>query len=471
MSHSGVSVVRNRTRRTTAVILSPSATVAAAAVDWLERTILELPVTTTRWRLKMANRNLLTNTVLTTPITCAGVYVGQPVLDVAAAGGRFTGAFAHAPAQALGGFAVPVDGTDYVSPWVTAPALQFVKDQPTLLSWDTATAATGTGLGQSVRQVYHLGGSTGAANLATLAPVGGTITGAAALGDLRIEYEYLGVEETILFVGDSITQGASTGNEAATNQGVLHHEAWPGVAGAKGGYTPINAGISSTVTGGWTDPSALSWTRLDLATTIPDACVIALGSNDILNVPLATIQANYQSICDYVRSIGIPRVFVATVMPRTDQTGRQGYLTATAAAGSSVLTCSIAPTVGPMLLGSGGDSEVVTVTSVAGSGPITVNLAAPTIRAHAGATSLIEGAAQIAYGDEMVRQQLNAWLRQMPDLTAACLDFDAVMTLFAGSARLDPRYFYLSGGPHPLRAGYQRMGQIAASIGRPDLIA
>jgi lysophospholipase L1-like esterase len=55
-------------------------------------------------------------------------------------------------------------------------------------------------------------------------------------------------------------------------------------------------------------------------------------------------------------------------------------------------------------------------------------------------------------------------LRQVPGDVLGCLDFDLAMAFGIGSSKPDPRTMS-NDGVHPLRSGYQRMGQLAAPLG------
>lgn len=433
-----------KSKRAALAIGTPLSTVAAVNSDELYRTIVRLPVATTRWRLRAANRNVQTNVALTTPLTSAGVYQGTPDYT----GARWNGKFTAAPTQVVPAFSVPVDGSDYVSEWVTDPARQFKAHTDSLLSWNMVQTATGTGVGtEYVRQVFYAG-SNGAANVATLAP-GGFVT-ARMIGDFRIEYDFEGTQPVYLFLGDSITAGQGDGDVTLAQSGTLAHEAYPGVVSLALSAPVLNLGI-----GGATGPTFLAgrytYTRADLTTTVPDAAVLMFGTNQLAS--LATLQADILAAIAVIKGLGVKKLYLGTVLPRKLS---QGTLTADAAIGVTTLTSTASTGTGAVVIGAGRKQETVTVSSVAGTGPYTLTLSAGTAKAHTAGE-------YVNFSDEMRRQQINEWIRQVPRDVDAVIDFDAHIEMSNGSAAPDPRWM-ANDNLHLLRAGYQRMAQAALGI-------
>lgn len=453
--------VRLGSKRVCAPLGTPGTDITAAAVDYLTRTLFRSPVTTTRWRWRHANRNVRLNTAPTTPLSSVGVYLGTSAIHATPSVSRWNGNFVAAPTQAVPAYTTPVDGSDYVSPWVTDPALQFVKGEDRLLSWNTSAPASGSGWAIDIARQVWRGSTNGAANVAVLAPAGMAPEKTWIMGDIRIEYEFEGTESVGAFFGDSITAGAGSGDLAATMQGTLLHEAWPGVAAQSVGFCAINLGISSAQASvQWIDATKYATTRADLATTVPDFAVVALGTNDVAsNGGYTSVQQSYISVINMIRALGIRKIYACTVIPRNDWMALQGTITDATTVGATSIISTISPSVGGnLLIGSGGGQETAVVTAVSGSGPYTVTTAALT-KAH-------KAGEQIATGYEFGRQMFNDWLRQVPLGLVNVIDFDLIVAASRGSAIPDPRLISAD-GVHPYRAGYQAMANMAASVIRP----
>lgn len=311
------------TKRVTAPISVDCISSYSNIADWAQRVLLALPVTTTRWRLRVRNISIPINTANTGAISFAGVWLGTPAY---AATGLFAGNFTATPTNVLGSFATAANGADYTSTWVTDAAQQFAAGVTKALAWG-CTCTLGTVLAAGLNGANLAYGSTGAGAAAiagqTSMPSGGGIsyTGAIGLLDVRLEYEFstlaAGGTPTVLCVGDSITSGymPSGGLEGA---GVWPHETWPGAAGLRQGFCPINGGVGSSTAAQWAVGSDWRWGRFDLATTVPDFAILGLGSNDLAaSVAATTIEANLVTIIDYIRTtLGISRVFLGTIIPR-----------------------------------------------------------------------------------------------------------------------------------------------------------
>jgi lysophospholipase L1-like esterase len=434
------------TKRVTQQMNAGITTDAAVVADWGSRMVLRLPVATTRWRLRYANYNTLLSLALTTPMTVNGLWVGSPAFGAA----RWNGNFTAAPTQVLAGFSVPVDGTDYVSPWIDDPAQQFAPGVDKLLSWGTAITATGTGYTRGGATQATLVGANGSATSANVSSGGVSITKAHVLGDVRMEYEFVGANPVGLFIGDSITDGNGDGDLTSGQNGTLPHETWPGAGALKNGFCAINLGISSANSSGtFSALSKWSFTRADLATTVPDFAVIALGAND-LGSTAATIQGWQATVIANVKSLGIKRIYLATVTPRYGP-ANQGSITAGIGIGVTSISSTYSPGNVPILLGAGPTQEKVTVSAISGTGPYTLTVGATT-KAHAAGD-------QIVHGNEINRQDLNEWMRSVPLGITGVIDMDAVMALSRGSASPDPRMMSLD-LLHPLRSGYQLMAQV-----------
>lgn len=449
-------------KRVVAPIVAPvSAISGAVARDWLQRTLITLPVTTTRWRIRFANRNVGTNVALTTPVTSTPWYIGDPTYS----SGRWAAATAAAPVAALNGFTAPTDGTDYVSEWVTDSAKQFVKGKGIVLSWGVTAPTGGSGVGQGWRQAWAVTSGSGSALAGSQNPAGAFVSGTVLLGDIRLEYEFSGVQEIGLFIGDSISAGQGDGNIANDYPSTLYHETLVGAAEQRGGFAAINAGIPGSGAGLWGASTNWCWTRLDLATTVPDFAVIELGTNDVgSGATLSNIQATTLGYIQRLRGLGVSRIFLCTIPPHYPRT--RGYLTANAAAGATTIQSSADPAAATsLLIGSGRNQEIVTPSAVAGGGPYTITVSALT-KAHQGASGYGEGAEQVVHGaSEIMRQQFNDWVRALPNAISGVIDIDAIIALSPGAVIPDPRLMSAD-GLHPLRSGYQRIGEVAALAGQ-----
>ena len=446
------------TRRVTAPLGSTSGVVAASALDRCQRTIVTLPVPITRWRIKIANWNILGNTALTTPISGTGIFYGTPAAVVTTGStNRWNGDYASAPAQAVGSFSVPTDGTDYVSPWIDAP---LAAKTPLMLSLGFTTTATGTGVSTgSGCQVAGISaaGSAKAGDTVISGAGGYFAPTAGAYFDIRVEYEFVGTTPIGVFIGDSITEGTSDGDVFRTQQACLPHEAWPGAAGMQGNYATINLGTASANLATFDASNKRAWARADLATTVPDFAVIALGTNNI-GAGYQVNVAAYVAMFQLIKSMGIKRIFVSTLVPRTDAAALAGTLAADIAVGVTSISSTVSiPNGTPIQMGWGRTLERLTTNGApTGSGPYTIPLPATAIAHKAGD--------QVISGMEMSRQGINDWLRQVPGDVLGCLDFDLAMAFGIGSSKPDPRTMSAD-GVHPLRSGYQRMGTLAAPLG------
>lgn len=302
------------TKRATVAFGASSVAIGAAAYDYCQRAMFTLPVGVTRYRIRVRNRqNNAAQTVLTTPITITGIAMGAPAYK---SDGRWNGNFASAPTALVStSQSVPTDGSDYISPWFTAPAIQ--AGTPVLFSMGWTSTATGTGMTISSVQGLAVSTAGSSANYAATTLTGATIGSGTLAHDVRIEYDFIASPKNLvgLYVGDSIIEGEGDGDQTASPQGAaLAHEAWPGALGLRAGHGTINAGIGGLGAGGWVSAQL---SRFDLATTVPDYAVIGFGSNDAsAALALASFQSAMISIINTLRGLGIPKIYVATVIPR-----------------------------------------------------------------------------------------------------------------------------------------------------------
>lgn len=319
------------TKRVTVPIASDGVSTNAigggTVVDYNTRSLVQLPVDTTRWRLRVASTSALSGTVLTGIWNCTGVWVGTPLYS--ATGLPWQRAFASTPSQALSSFSTVGDGTEFVSSWVTGSALQFKKGVPTGISYGLNATAPITLLYSSRGATY---GSTVAGN-ASSAAGNAAIPSGSGVGlnnlvvlDIRIEYEFAttvqGGVAVGAFIGDSITSGWSsdTSTPGATPpvlSGAEPHQTWPGAAGMRNGFAWINMGVGSTTAAQWSSGSGWRWARCDLTTNIADFGVISLCTNDVVaNATESNMETNIQSCVAVLRSLGINEIYLGTMIAR-----------------------------------------------------------------------------------------------------------------------------------------------------------
>lgn len=291
---------------------------AGALADWGERIPIQLPVRTKRWRLRVGNRVLLPTAVpipLTQVFTVSDIVLG--ILTGVTAQGRILPSYGIAPVKILDGFNTPADGSDYISPWVTDPAMQFGPDS--VVTVGMTISATNNGNGSAVTS-SHYGfrrSSAGAAgSLYTLSNAG--YVGNTLALDKRIEYEFEGNNPVGLIVGPSGDEGYNTVvalDGLGGYEVVQSHETWPGVMSMRTGVPTINAGITGATQTPFLDPASLAYSRFDLATTLPDYAIVSMGGNSIVTYAgsAATAEAETLTVVNAIRSLGVKRIYLATI--------------------------------------------------------------------------------------------------------------------------------------------------------------
>lgn len=365
-----------RTVRVTVPITGNGFTASAVGgvTDWAQRVLVALPVATTRWRLRARNYAGVAETAGAGTVTCQGAWVGTPSFSLQ----RWQGVFTVAPTLALSSFGLSAAGAaDGASPWVTDAALQFAAGKVVGLSMGWTADAT-TVLRYEVGQAGLYRAGAGAA-----AAAGGadwSVGAAATLGtlDTRIEYEALLPSNVgvTLVCGDSIAQGYSGGDN-----GAYAHESWPGMAAGHRSHPVVNLGAASSTLAQWAMSSG-GWklARADLATTIPNRAIIALGTNDLAST-VGTFETNLLSLLTTVRALGIQDIWVATIIP------------------------------------------------------------------YSGSPS------------ETNRAAINGFIRDIPRGVTGIIDFDAALRVQAAPTTAESTW--ITTYPHPLRAGYARMAEVA----------
>jgi lysophospholipase L1-like esterase len=233
---------------------------------------------------------------------------------------RYKAQWSAAPTKVLNSFQNPADGSDYISPWVTDPALQFGPDQLNAIGLTIAAPNNGNGSGVSSTHPGWRSTVVGTANsLYTLASTG--YFGNTLALDKRIEYEYEGTNPIGLLVGASGDEGynLTTALDGAGGYEILPpHETWAGQHGLRTGTCWMNGAISAATQQPFRSADSLAYTRFDLggSVTTPDFAVIGLGGNSMMaGTALATIQSEYSDVVDAIKSFGIKRIFHETIVP------------------------------------------------------------------------------------------------------------------------------------------------------------
>lgn len=453
-------------RRVTRPYGAPSGTPHVAAVlDYNERIVDVLPVDATRFRFRIGNRRVgNTDSILTTPVTLPnGIYMGPPKVG---ANNRWDYTCTAAMTQVVtGAITVPVDGTDYVSPWVTPAAFALLRGTPYLASFGFTSANSGTGIGAGAACQAGLITASGSSQAGVQSPAGITIvTNPGVLLDIRLEYETQNVAPVVCVIGDSICEGVSDGDILLSAPGTCPYEAWPGQAALKGGFNVANLGIASTGGAAWASLSAGAWTRADLATTVPDIFVLSIGTNDLGNAaPATTItaaaaQGGIAQILTNIRTIAPnAKIYLATINPRSDLTTVYGgVLTSDVAIGATSLPVSFNPGNSLVLVDSGRFQEQALVSGVAGSSsPFTLTVPA-IAKPHSAGTP-------VCFSREANRRVLNDWVGSNILGVTGVIDFDSIMATTPGNVMPDRRLMSQD-LLHPLRYGYQRMAAFAAPL-------
>lgn len=249
----------------------------------------------TRWRLHVRNYNpRYTTPARTGAVSFSGVWLG----DHAGAG-----ACTAPPTQLVDAFTTAADGSDWVSPWLTAPIgggverlLSFGYDAPSA-PW------------------YLPGGSwrgSDPADASAAAP-SGLVRQVSTPFDIWIEAETYAGTPVIAVYGDSLSAGVGADlpvfDSVVSQYARLH------------GALPVHYAASGDSMAGFADVDAYKGARW-AALARPDACLFAMGSNDLFSgVALSVAQAAFTAAMVFVRKRISENVYLANIMPRTSVTG------------------------------------------------------------------------------------------------------------------------------------------------------
>lgn len=457
------------TKRVTMPIGSDN-TGTLATPDWAERKLVAVPVTTTRWRLRI--RNMSGNnpgTAITGAQNFTGVWMGTPSYPATGAA-AWAGVFASAPTQVLSSFSTAANGDEYTSSWVTTAGSQFAANVPVGLSWGVTNAGTiNVSKGSQGALIYwsFVAGNGGAATAdATAIPTSQFAGDINSLLDVRIEYEFstpsgAGGTPVVLCLGDSITAGYVGGSEPVGFAGTWPHETWPGVAGLRNGFAYMNAGIGGAAWTTFDDVTKWSFARMDLATTVPDYAIIAIGSNAVSS--LASTEDALTTLVGILRStLGITRIMIATIIPR-EFTGSQEAVRVSinnyfAGCPNGILACfdfdKALGVIAPEKFGTATWNPASVASGAATSTTVTVTGAALGDLADA-AFSLAVPAGVVLSAEVTAADTVTVTLLNLSggavDLASGTLM--ATATTPIGSADSD----YIATYPHPQKRGYQKM--------------
>ena len=449
-----------------------------------------------RFRFRIRNANLLTNTTQAGAVTLGALAIGTPN---SAATNQWNGDFTAAPTVV-----VPAPGatelgtTEYVSPWVSSST--FALSPNTFYGLTFGFTCAGVQVNNSLTPGWSwVGTGSAAAALAAAAP-GTTAQPYSQYLDVRMEYEFAGTNEVGLFIGNSLTSGWLNTITGSSGQGHMGTDnTWPQQAALRLGHHAMNGGIGAAGLATGPAPFAsvanLAFTRFfapesgsTAFASLPDYAVI---DNVVIDataqVSLGTYQAAMLSLIARLRTLGIPRIYVAT--QSTSYTVSIFNATASAMTGrlSTALPLGAFTQIqinAPQSLaipqqpgfgynygppgtpnnwynGSGGPYTCYVGTpESAALGPFTITAAA----AAAGVLTLtasgtIVGALQqvgtpVMTGIEYVRHQMNTWIRSLPPGVQSVIDFDADITsqFYYPTCQQRPEYFDNSGDVHPKTA-------------------
>lgn len=294
------------------------------------RHVVKIGVQTTRWRLKLRNWRAFDNTAGAAALSGQGVIFGE---HQPGGSGEHTGNFKGGAASTIvsGTFTVPNSTSFYTSPWVTDPALQFDPGKEYVVGWGFTCAAQT--LASGANESFQFSTSAAGLNPATtggLAGAGSTYRGTPI--DFQIEYESTSRMKAFLWIGDSISEGATgvVGTSYTTTcRPCAIQDNYPSRWAAANGFLVHNIAQSNLYAREWAVTSADRWTRTDLSNAKFDGAFIAAGSNDYANNrTLAQYQADMAAVILKVRdTIGLKPIYLVDIMPRTDASAREALRT------------------------------------------------------------------------------------------------------------------------------------------------
>jgi lysophospholipase L1-like esterase len=220
-------------------------------------------------------------------------------------------------------FSTNTDGSDLRTAWITDPTLQIAANTLAGLSigW---TATTGQVIQNGGAKMWYSTGTGKNADAATAAPTLSTAQTTAF--NIAIEYEFAGVNQVGLIIGDSLSDGYFT---SAT---LLALDTYHQQYSQRAGIPIIATADYGSNSNEWTTYTQERWQRLIASGHTIDFAVVEIGSNDANNgATLAAFQGYVASIVANIKSLGINRIYFNTVAPRaltgTNETNRVAYNT------------------------------------------------------------------------------------------------------------------------------------------------
>lgn len=481
----GTHVTKRVTASLTSAMSGTGKSFTTAGNDLNSRLLFSFPVTPTRFRLKIRNFSCVydgTRTPAPSGTATVTAYYGAPDAPAVGTDGlwRWSGGLAATPTQMTWGAATsttlgtPSADTEIVSDWVTNTTYQ--SGDHAVISIGLANIYAGSFVSAGADSVGGLtreaSGAAAAANSTTF-----TKTTGAQYVDVRCEYEYTtDVLEAgtvrnpvVLFIGDSITAGHLQSDYSTSGPYNYKIDCFPEQVGARHGYGIINAGVGqsrvrqSPISGtnsGWDQVTTTAHNflaRFDLATTLPDAAVIMIGTNDVGASSLQTftnITASYATLIANLRTLGIDRIHLCTIPP-----GGYGLpLTYTASANNNDKTLTGISTtrlitVGMPVAGTSIAASTV-VDSILSDSSVTINNATTGVISSGSLTFGSTAPDLDTAAKETLRAQLNTWIRSKPCNVHSVFDVDRALR---GPLPATADAQYLPNYPHPIVRGFARI--------------
>lgn len=289
-----------------------TASTIASVTNCSIRIPFRLPEDTTQWRVKLRNYNASVNgTAAQTAATLDKIVVGQATAQTVGTPGPTGNFLGGAGTTVATSGTIPGDGTQYVSPWITASGDQVAEQTDWLLAiaFHFASAQTmQTGIGRC----WRWADTTSAVNPAT-ASSGATSTASWIPIDFVVEYQTTTRKKALLVVGTSISEGTQGPAYALGTNATVYQDAapvpvydrfWDQWAQRRGDIIPQVHALYGGFAYTWASSSYSGWTRQDTSGGQFDMAVLELGANDVAaGRTLAQIQADLISCLTNLRAI------------------------------------------------------------------------------------------------------------------------------------------------------------------------
>ncbi|WP_238846976.1 SGNH/GDSL hydrolase family protein [Nocardia arthritidis] len=282
------------------------------------RTSVKLPVSSTRWRVKMRNYGM--TGASKTALTGKGIKIGEAArVTAGSATTSRTGAFVGKTATTIVGtnFPIPGDGTWYTTPWITDTANQLVAGKEYLLAIGY-TVPSSTSIQTTIGECFYWANATSALDPTV---VTGSSVAAGIPLDMVIEYECNTSRNAWLFIGDSIAEGVM-GSRGTSGSSIVPQPIWrcyPQQWAARNNALVCNMSMAGMTTGQYLQFREF-FSRMDLASAKLDGAIIATGSNDFnSDRSLADYQADISRLVAQIRTvIGNDKpIYYCTTIPRS----------------------------------------------------------------------------------------------------------------------------------------------------------